>query len=114
MYAIKAVLVPKVSARCPGEQFCGRSATERIRRDPQPGIEHVSLVSDPPWVTAMTYVLAADLREAELLAASAWSQWLARDWIDGWRLVSCSGDLALGVWAARSSLMSGGDLLDAD
>ncbi|NUK00330.1 hypothetical protein HRW23_13955 [Streptomyces lunaelactis] len=108
MYAIKVVLAPKASARPPGEQFFG-AATERIRRDPQPGIEHVSLVSHPPWVTAMTYVLAADLLEAELLAASAWSQWLTQAWLGSWRLVSCTGDLTLGVWAARSSFISGSD-----
>lgn len=78
-------------------------ATERIRRDAQPGVEHVSLVPSPPLLVAMTFVMAANLLEAEKLAAATWAQWLGRTWFEGWRLASCTADLALGVWAVSQA-----------
>lgn len=73
-------------------------------------MEHVSLVASRHRVLAMTFVMAADLWEAEQLAASAWAEWLDRSWLDGWRLASCAADLALGVWAVQASIMPDGGM----
>ncbi|MFI9274840.1 hypothetical protein ACIGXM_29625 [Kitasatospora sp. NPDC052896] len=72
----------------------------RLLRSPQSGVEHVTLVSTPPGVTAMTFVVADDLLAAERAAVTAWARWLTRAWPRQWRLVSCAGDLQLGVLAA--------------
>lgn len=88
-------------------------ASEQIRNDEQPGVEHVSLVPSPPVVMAMTFVVAADLVRAERLAASAWAEWLNRSCFDGWRLASCTADMALGVWAAQASFLPDGDVSEA-
>ncbi|WP_411139209.1 hypothetical protein [Streptomyces sp. C10] len=76
-------------------------------------MEHVSLVASRPLVMAMTFVMAANLWEAEQLTVSAWAEWLDRSWLDGWRLASCTADLTLGVWAAQASIMPDGGAFGA-
>lgn len=109
MYAIRVVLQPDRWASRTAQQLCA-VASERIRQDAQPGVEHVSLVASRHRVLAMTFVMAADLWEAEQLAASAWAEWLDRSWLDGWRLASCAADLALGVWAVQASIKPDGGM----
>jgi hypothetical protein len=81
------------------QDLCDVTA-HRLLRTLQAGVEHVTLVSTPPGVTAMTFVAAGDLLAAERAAVTAWSHWLAGVWPTRWRLVSCAGDLQLGVLAA--------------
>jgi hypothetical protein len=103
MYAIRVVLQPdRQTASGAAQQLCDM-ASERIRRDARPGVEHVSLVPSPPLLMAMTFVTAANLMEAEKVAAGAWAEWLDRTWFAGWRLSSCTADLTLGVWAASQA-----------
>ncbi|MGW6912667.1 hypothetical protein ACWGB8_02410 [Kitasatospora sp. NPDC054939] len=104
MYAIKVVLQPRTGDGSAGCRPWGEAA-ERIRSDPRCGIAHVSLVSVPPHLVAMTFVTAADLLAAEELAGEAWRSWLRGERFTGWRLLSCEGDLQLGVWAAKPSIV---------
>ncbi|MGW1954899.1 hypothetical protein ACWCPI_19480 [Streptomyces sp. NPDC001920] len=113
MYAIKVVLQPERGASRTAQQLCDL-ACERIRREGQPGVEHVSLVPDPPLVMAMTFVMAGSLAEAEQLAAAAWAEWHRRGCLHGWRSTSCTADLALGVWAAQAPFLSDGGAFGAD
>ncbi|CAM5229322.1 hypothetical protein SALBM311S_12961 [Streptomyces alboniger] len=76
-------------------------ASERIRSDAQPGVEHVSRVPSPPLLAAMTFVTAANLLEAEKVAPNARAERLDRTSFAGWQLTSCTADLPLGVWAAH-------------
>ncbi|MEU5365723.1 hypothetical protein ABZ354_20020 [Streptomyces sp. NPDC005925] len=99
MYAIKVVLEPEESTPVMEQRACDVAAS-LLRGDPQRGAEHITLVSSPPRVVAMTFVSARDLLEAECLALTAWTAWLTRTWPTGWRLYSCAGDLPLGVMAA--------------
>ncbi|MFJ6480562.1 MULTISPECIES: hypothetical protein [unclassified Streptomyces] len=57
----------------------------------------MTLVPAPPYVVAMTFVMARNLLGAEGVALAAWEHWLRQSWLDAWRLVSCAGDLGLGV-----------------
>ncbi|NEC88373.1 hypothetical protein [Streptomyces sp. SID12501] len=103
MFAIKVVLQPdRQAASGTAQQLCDM-ASERIRCDAQPGVEHVSLVASPPLLMAMTFVVAISLLEAEKLAAAAWTEWLDRIWFGGWRIASCTADLALAVWAVSEA-----------
>ncbi|MFE4589000.1 hypothetical protein [Streptomyces laurentii] len=108
MYAIKVVLRPRECVPALERRLC-REAGERTREDPQPGIVHVTLVSTPPNVVAMTFAVAPDLLAAERVAAAAWGVWLAGEWWTGWQLVSCAGDLVLNVWAVNESVIPDGD-----
>ena len=99
MYAIKVVLEPEEGTLGMEQRVCDVAASW-LRRDPQPGAEHITLVSTPPYVVAMTFVVADDLLEAESVAVAAWTYWLTRAWPTGWRLYSCAGDMPLGVLAA--------------
>ncbi|MET9666778.1 hypothetical protein ABZY19_15540 [Streptomyces sp. NPDC006475] len=109
MYAIKVILQPEESAQSSGRQPCD-GAADRIGRNPQPGIEHVSLVPRPPHIVAMTFVAAGDLRAAEQLALSAWTFWLTETRFAHWRLICCAADLPLGVWAAEELLAVDGSV----
>ncbi|MGW1774940.1 hypothetical protein [Streptomyces sp. NPDC002104] len=101
MYAIKVVLQPAEHPSSPGRQSWEAVAGRLQRDDPQPGIEHIAAVLTPPYVVAMTFVVATDLRQAERLTLAAWTSWLALTRLTDWRLVSCACDLYLGVWATR-------------
>ncbi|MFE4449743.1 hypothetical protein [Streptomyces sp. NPDC056796] len=61
----------------------------------------------PPHLVAMTFVVTENLLAAEQLAHAAWSHWLTSPWAAGWRLVSCHGDLHLGVSAISTEFTSG-------
>lgn len=105
MYAIKVVLYPEDSTWTSVRTPCD-AAADRVRTDPQSGIAHVSPVAVPPYVVAMTFVMAGSLLAAEERARSAWACWLGDGRLPGWRLLSCEGDLRLGVWAARPAIVS--------
>lgn len=106
MYAIRVVLRP--GANAPGGGPPVRDPLgPRPRLDPQPGVEHVSLVAVPPDVVAMTFVVADSLLSAEALAVSAWGVWLTGTRLAGWRLVSCEADLRLGVAAVSEPPVRG-------
>ncbi|MEU9000914.1 hypothetical protein [Streptomyces sp. NPDC048551] len=104
MYAIKVFLQPPYGARTAGPTSSG-PIEDGLVADPQPGIAHVSLVPLASQVVAMTFVVAADLRAAERLAAAAWEAWLGRDWSAGWKMSSYGADLMLGVWAAAETFI---------
>lgn len=99
MYAIRVVLRSGGNAPGGGQPDWDVIAV-RLRQDPQPGVEHVSLVATPPDIVAMTFVVADGLLLAEAVAGSAWGVWLTRAWLAGWQMISCKGDLGLGVGAA--------------
>lgn len=98
MYAIKVVLEPEEGIPGMEQNLCDETAC-RLLGSLQAGVEHVTLVSTPPGVTAMTFVMADDLLAAERVAVTAWTYWLTCLWPIRWRLVSCAGDLQLGVVA---------------
>ncbi|MGW6258073.1 hypothetical protein [Streptomyces sp. NPDC055085] len=101
MYAIKVVLQPAKHPSSSGQQSWDAAVRQLQCDDPQPGIEHIAVVFTPPCVVAMTFVVAADLRQAERLTLAAWTSWLTLARLTDWRLVSCACDLHLGVWATR-------------
>lgn len=100
MYAIKVELQAEGDAAVDGRRPFAE-AGDLIRDDPQPGVAHVSFVAVPPYVVAMTFVMATDLLAAERIAASAWETWLTRAWGRSWQVISCTADLLLGVWAVN-------------
>jgi hypothetical protein len=102
VYAIKVFLQSPNGARTTG--LAGSADIgDRLLDDPQPGVAHVSLVPLSSQIVAMTFVVAAGLGAAELLAAAAWDAWLDHECFAGWEVSSCGADLLLCVSAVTEA-----------